>query len=57
MYQLLIVHFGRPQESLVDIGGNDFSRDQTVFAKTVDGFEMPAFEEQVSIFDKLTVNL
>lgn len=57
MYQLLIVHFGRPQKSLVDVGGNDFSCDQTVFAKTVDGLEMPAFEEQISIFDKFTVNL
>jgi hypothetical protein len=57
MYQLLIVHFGRPQKPLVDIGGNDFSGDQTVLAETIDGLELPTFEEQISIFDKFTVNL
>ncbi len=57
MYQLLIVHFGRPQKPLVDIGGNYFTCDQTVLAKTIDGLEMHAFEEQISIFDKFTVNL
>jgi len=57
MYQLLIVHFGCSQKCLVGIGGNDFSCDQTVLAKTIDRLKMPAFEEQISIFDKFTVNL
>ena len=57
MYQLLIVHFVRPQKSLVDIGGNDFSCDQTILAKTIDRLKMSAFEEQISIFDKFTVYL
>lgn len=57
MYQFLVVQLGRPQKRLIGIGGNDFTRYQAILAKAVDCLEEFAFKEQVSVFNKLTVDL